>query len=116
MRAMSNNTSAPAPVAATVSWDPDLIYATLGDPVRRRLLFALAKSGPKIGAELKVSGGRPLGATLKQLAALCKLGFVKKLPNPKDGRQPLYVIDPSVPVQDSPTGKCLHFGFTWSQV
>ena len=97
--------------AAGSPWDEDLIYAALGDPVRRRLLLALARGGPQIGANLQIGLHHRLSATLKHLAAMRRSGLVLMQENPRDGRKCLYALAPAVPVMKTETGAVLDFGF-----
>jgi predicted transcriptional regulator len=95
----------------TVRWNQDRVFAVLGDPVRRRLLLSLARSGAQTGVELKTAASRRLDATLKHLAEMRSAGFVVTAENPKDGRRLLYSLSPSVPVENTPTGTVVDFGF-----
>jgi DNA-binding transcriptional ArsR family regulator len=108
---MAESAQAVVVPAANTSWDEDLIYATLADPARRRLLLALARGGPQPGVSLKVSAGRTLTATVKHLAGLRKAGLVLMQENPRDGRRQLYALSPLVPVTKTETGAVVDFGF-----
>ena len=105
-----NSTPNSVPVTPVIWWDGDLVFSMAGDPLRRRLLLILAKGGAKTGFELKSNVGRQLGTALKQLAILCKAGMVIKLPNPKDGRQPLYQLAPNITVINTAKGPEIDFG------
>jgi len=101
----------PAGAAANVTWNEDLVYATLGDPVRRRLLLALARGGPQPGVDLMGGVGRRLSATLKHLAVMRASGMVLMQENRKDGRRLCYALSPAVPVVKTETGVVIDFGF-----
>jgi DNA-binding transcriptional ArsR family regulator len=99
-------------VPGTVSpWNEDKIYAALGDPVRRRLLLALARGGPQPGAQLMGGVRHRLSATLKHLAAMRAAGLVVMRENPRDGRKLLYALSAAVPVTKTETGAVIDFGF-----
>jgi DNA-binding transcriptional ArsR family regulator len=98
----------PTPSAA---WDEDVIYPTLADPVRRRLLLSLARGGPQPGTQLKDGVNRRLSATLKHLAAMRAAGLVLVQENPRDGRRQLYALSPSVLLTDTEKGVVVDFGF-----
>ena len=51
------------------TWDEDLIFETLADHARRRLLLSLARSGPRTAADLTGASGKRLDAMLKHLAS-----------------------------------------------
>jgi len=107
---MADEAKAAAPVTP-MAWDEDLIFATLGDPVRRRLLVALAVHGPQPGVTLKDEVGRRLSATLKHLVSLRDSGLVVMRDNPRDGRRQLYALAPTVPVTRTETDVLVDFGF-----
>jgi hypothetical protein len=108
---MPDPVTAPAPLTNTSAWNPDLIFPTLGDPVRRRLLLALARGGPQPGATLMGSAGRRLDATLKHLAAMRSAGLVVMQPDPTDRRRMCYALASSVPVSQTAGGVVMDFGF-----
>jgi hypothetical protein len=88
-----------------------LVFAALGHRQRRRLLFSLALNGPRAGVHLKMAAHRLLDATLKQLAVMRRAGLVVMEPDPTDGRRFRYALSPNVPLQDTPEGKVMDFGF-----
>jgi predicted transcriptional regulator len=94
-----------------VQWNQDRVFAVLGDPVRRRLLVSLARSGAQTGVELKTAANRRLDATLKHLAEMRSAGLVVTAENPKDGRRLLYSLSSAVPVENTPAGTVVDFGF-----
>lgn len=83
---------------------PDVIYAALGDPRRRRILQCLADGKARTATELKTVAGKRLDATLKHLVALRQSGLVVTLPNAADGRRQLYGLSPHVAVKQTETG------------
>ncbi len=93
------------------AWNEDLIYATLGNPVRRRLVVSLARGGPQPAADLKVHVGRRLDATLKHLISLRSAGLVVQRENPGDGRKYLYELAGNVTVTKTEKVAALDFGF-----
>ena len=104
--------SLPANLAAPVpAWNEDVIYEVLGNPVRRRLVLALARGGPQVAGDLKVGVGRRVDATLKHLVSLRKSGLVVQQENPGDGRKFLYALAANVPVTQTADGAVLDFGF-----
>jgi DNA-binding transcriptional ArsR family regulator len=76
-------------------WDDDLVFHALGDPVRRRILFTLIKSGPKTTSEL-APGKR--AAAFKHVAVLVHAGFVVQCGTKQDKRQVLYAVSPEFPI------------------
>ena len=82
-----------------------MVFAALGDPVRRRLLQGLASGKPRTATELKVTANRKLDATLKHLVALRESGLVRTQENPADGRRLLYTLSPDVKVIQSANGR-----------
>ena len=108
---MSEVTPAPAPAAEAPGWDADLVFAALGDPVRRRILQVLADGKPRTATQLKGAANRRLDATLKHLVVLRKSGLVVAQDNPADGRRQLYTLTPMVKVTPTPAGgRELDFG------
>ena len=99
------------PVIQAVSWDADVIFPLLADPVRRRLLLSVARSGLQPASVLKDAAGRRLDATLKHLTAMRAAGLLVTQPDKQDGRRMLYALSPAVPVVNSPEGAVLDFGF-----
>lgn len=108
---MPDATLPPAPSANASSCDPDLIFPMLADPVRRRLLLAVARNGGQPASVLKDGVGRRLDATLKQLKAMLDAGLLVATPDRVDKRRMLYALAPSVPVVKTETGAVIDFGF-----
>lgn len=95
----------PLPAAAqSPRWNADLVFAALGDPVRRRILQVLADGKPRTATDLKGSARRRLDATLKHLVALRAGGLVVTQANPVDGRRQLYTLSPHVTVMRNAAG------------
>jgi DNA-binding transcriptional ArsR family regulator len=92
-------------------WDEDLIYETLANRARRRLLISLAAGGPQPAADLTGASGKRLDATLKHLISLRAAKLVVQQENPRDGRKYLYALAPNVPVTKTEQGAVLDFGF-----
>lgn|GEM_PF-6542439 len=107
---MSESISSPAPVGTAVSWNPDVIFTLLGQPVRRRLLMTLAAGGGFAASSLQGGVGHRLDATLKHLTRLQKAGVLVASPDRVDKRRMLYRLAPSVPVVKTATGTAIDFG------
>jgi DNA-binding transcriptional ArsR family regulator len=108
---MADTIPTPAPVVPEAVWNEDLIFSALADPVRRKLLFALARGGPQPASKLKTVAGRQLDATLKQLVTLREAGLLVTTPDPQDGRRMLYALASAVQLAKTETGVVLDFGF-----
>lgn len=94
------------------SWNPDLIFSVLADPVRRNLLRAIAHGGGQPASVLCGASRRRLDATLKHLVAMRAAGLLVIAPDPVDGRRMLYSLAPTVPLVKTPEGGAvLDFGF-----
>ena len=96
----------PPPPGSAGSSGPDqnLIYAALGDPVRRRLLQILADGTPRTVGGLAPSVARTPDCTLKHLTALRDATLILTQPNPADSRRQLYILTPNVKVTKTETG------------
>lgn len=94
-----------------VQWDEDLIFPVLADPVRRRLLIALARKGGQPATTLCNVSHRRLDCTLKHLGSLRTAGLVVMKPDTQDRRRQLYSLTASVPLMNTPTGLVIDFGF-----
>jgi predicted transcriptional regulator len=96
----------PPPPGSAGSSGPDqnLIYAALGDPVRRRILQILADGTPRTVKGLAPSVARTPDCTLKHLTALRDATLVLTQPNPADSRRQLYLLPPTVKVTKTETG------------
>lgn len=100
----------PDPIAQKQFWNPDVVFAILADPARRRLLCMIASSKPLPATGLQGSSRKRLDATLKHLIALRKAGMVTTAPDPVDGQRTLYGLSSNVPVIQSADGRVLDFG------
>jgi DNA-binding transcriptional ArsR family regulator len=108
---MPDATLSPAPVVPVAAWNEDVVFSALADPVRRRLLFSLARNGAQPASRLMSVAGRRLDATLKQLVTLRAAGLLVTTPDPQDGRRMLYALAPAVPLVKMETGVVIDFGF-----
>jgi DNA-binding transcriptional ArsR family regulator len=70
----------------------------VGDPIRRRILLSLARSGPQAACDLISRPGRTSTATLKHLAQMREVGLVIMKDNPNDGRKALYQLSLNIPL------------------
>jgi DNA-binding transcriptional ArsR family regulator len=110
-RAMSDAAPSSVSPPAPLRWPEDVVFSTLGDPVRRRLLVSLAASGPQAASQLAPRVSRRLDATLKHLQTLRAAGMVVMTPDPVDKRRQLYALAPAVSVSARPDGgRDLDFG------
>ena len=107
---MTDSTQPPAPVAVEPTWNPDVVFAMLADPARRRALCAIARAGPQAATTVMGSAGRRMDATLKHLVTLREAGMLTTQPDPKDGRRTLYGLSPKMQATKSPDGTVLDFG------
>jgi DNA-binding transcriptional ArsR family regulator len=108
--------STPAPLPTIPAPPPqvipaDTIYATLGDPTRRRILQILAPGKGLTATILAGNVGKRLDATLKHLVSLRGAGLVITSENPADGRRLLYHLAPAIPVVKTETGWDMDFGY-----
>jgi DNA-binding transcriptional ArsR family regulator len=101
---MSEPQQTPPAANPARAWDADLLFAALGDPVRRRILLVLADGKARTATELKGSANRKLDATLKHMVALRAGGLVVTQENPVDGRRLLYSLAPGVQVRQTEAG------------
>ena len=92
-------------------WNPDVVFPVLADPIRRRVLLALANGEPKTATQLTGASSRRLDATLKHLLALRNAGLVITRDDPVDSRRQLYSLSPAVPLTKTEKGIELDFGF-----
>ena len=107
---MPNRSRPPAPSGNATGPNPDVIFAALADPVRRRLLQILTDGKPRPASQLAPSVGRRLDATLKHLGALRDAGFLLASPDPADARRQLYALGPAVSVNRTEQGMEMDFG------
>lgn len=108
---MSDGKIAVSPTPNIPTLNEDLVYNTLRDPVRRRILMSLARSGGKTASELNSSVGHKLDATGKHLQALRGSGMVIMTENPSDRRKALYKLTPLVRVFKTDDAAVIDFGF-----
>ena len=108
------------PTANLPKIDEDLTFAVLISQARRKLLVALARGGPQIGADLKEAGkadGRCKSeknfkkSTLINLKKMVEAGIVLKLDHGTDGRRVLYSLSPLVKVTKEGEDTVFDFGF-----
>ena len=86
------------------------MFATLADPVRRRILLALADGKPRTSAGLTADCHRRSDAVLKHLIVLRQAGWVTMTQGPPGHLRNLYALAPSVPVETTETGRRFNFG------
>ena len=104
-------TSKPPPRAAgETGWNPDAVFALLGDPVRRRLLQSLAGGVPRRALDLSGGVARELSVSLKHLAIMRKAGWIVMSPDPVDSRRQLYRLASEVVVTQTEKGREIDFG------
>lgn len=89
----------------------DVVFASLGDPTRRRILEALSDGQPRRARALGGASGKRFDATLKHLITLRDSGLIVATPDPTDNRRQLYTLAPSVKVEVSPAGRTMDFGY-----
>ena len=90
-------------------WNPDAVFATLADPVRRRILLALADGKPRTSGQLSGHCHRRSDAVLKHLIVMRRTGWVTMTIDPADQRRHLYALTPSVPIETTETGRRFNF-------
>ncbi len=102
----------------TQSWDLNLIFSVLADPVRRGIITSLARKGPQTALDFApvVTNRRqlivPLNRIVKNLGTLRDAGLVIVTPHPTDGRKQVYGLNPNIVVTKTETTCGLEFG-TW---
>lgn len=106
---MPNRSSPPTPPANATGPNPDVIFATLGDPVRRRILQALADGQPRMAKQLAGVASRRISATIKHLNVLRDSGLIVAQRNPQDGHRQHYVLGPGTPVTRTERGLEMDF-------
>ena len=97
-----------APANATGP-NPDFIFGALGDPVRRRILQALAGGTPRTASQLASIVARRISATLKHLVVLRDAGLITINPNPADGHRNEYLLSAGIPVTRTEKGLEMDF-------
>lgn len=102
--AMSDLPQTTPPAAQPSALDADLLFAALGDPVRRRILLVLSDGKPRTATELKGSANRKPDATLKHLVALRAGKLIVAQKNPEDGRRLPYTLAPAAQVRQTADG------------
>jgi DNA-binding transcriptional ArsR family regulator len=106
---MANRSKPPTPPANATGPNPDVIVATLGDPVRRRILESLADGTPRTAKQLSLTVARRISATIKHLAVLREAGLIVSQQNPQDGHRQHYVLGPGIPVTKTEKGTEMDF-------
>jgi DNA-binding transcriptional ArsR family regulator len=91
--------------------DADTVFATLGEPSRRRLLVALFDGQPRTGTVLARAINKRLSATLKHLGALRDAGLLVTEQDKVDGRRQAYRLAPSVKLATTAEGRTMDFGY-----
>jgi DNA-binding transcriptional ArsR family regulator len=81
-----------------------LVFATLADPARRRILVTLSDGRPRTATQLTATAQKRLDATLKHLVALRTCRMIVTEENPVDGRRQLYRLAPAIPVTVTAAG------------
>jgi DNA-binding transcriptional ArsR family regulator len=108
---MPRRSKAPPASAFTGSgWNPDIVFATLADPVRRRILLALADGKGRTSGQLSTVCHRRPDAVLKHLIVMRHAGWVTMTTDPADERRHLYALAPTVPLETTETGRRFNFG------
>ncbi len=106
---MPNRSRPPTPAPGATGPNPDVIFAALGDPVRRRILQALADRKPRTAGELGGLVTRRISATLKHLNVLRDAGLIVAQRNPQDGLRQHYVLAANIPVTKTERGTEMDF-------
>ena len=106
---MPNRSRPPTPPANATGPNPDIIFATLGDPVRRRILQALADGQPRVAKQLAGVASRRISATIKHLAVLRDAGLIVAQENPQDGHRQHYVLAAGIAVTRTERGLEMDF-------
>ncbi|MEO6785157.1 MAG: winged helix-turn-helix domain-containing protein [Chthoniobacteraceae bacterium] len=106
---MPNRSRPPTPPANATGPNPDTIFATLGDPVRRRILMSLTDGAPRTAKQLSIAVARRISATIKHLAVLREAGLIVSQPDPKDGHHQHYVLSVGIPVTRTERGLEMDF-------
>ena len=91
-------------------WDADDVYLMVNDPLRRRIIRALANGGWKMALELGGGPGNRRHTVLKHFKVLCKSGILIQKENQNDLRQPLYALVSSVVVCQTEDAVTVDFG------
>lgn len=107
---LSMSDSTPISAPQPPRWDPDLVFAALGEPTRRRLLLSLAATPRQTASQLMMSSRKRLDGTLKHLVALRAAKLVVTEENPQDGRRLLYRLSPDIVVRRTETALEVDFG------
>ena len=107
---MPNRSRPPTPPPDATGPNPDFIFAALGDPVRRRILQALADGQPRVAKDLASGVARRISATIKHLAVLRGAGLIVARENPQDGHRQHYVLGAGITVTRTERGLEMDFG------
>jgi hypothetical protein len=110
IRDMSDAAPPAAVPPAPLPWSEEVIFAVMHEPARRRILKALADGQSRTSTELRSVTGKRLDATIKDCAALLKLGFLHAAQDEQDGRKKRYTLAPTVPITKTASGWELDFG------
>ena len=89
----------------------DVIFAVLGDPLRRRLLELMADGTPRHANGCARHLSKRISATIKHMGNLREAELVDTSPDPDDSRRQLYTLSPQVQVRgDAAAGVEMDFG------
>ena len=83
----------------------DVIYAVLGDPLRRRLLEMMADGTPRHANGCARHLGKRISATINHSDNLREAGLVDASTDPDDSRRQLYTLSPQVQLRRDPAGE-----------
>ena len=111
IRSMSPGEQTTIGTSATHVWDAHVIFELFGDPVRRRLILALARDGWLAPSQLKDKVGRNIDATMKRLVAIRANGMLAFKADTVDKRRQLCSLVPTVPIVKTDKGRVLNFGY-----
>jgi predicted ArsR family transcriptional regulator len=98
--------------AKTLQWDEDLVCCAIANPTRRKLLALLAQGKPMSIDDLRKHVKGTVDGIRKHLEYLRRAGLVSLVARGQaDARRRLYVMEQSVPVVETGTGRAIHFEF-----
>ena len=83
----------------------DVIFAVLGDPLRRRLLELLSDGKPRHANACSRHLSKRISATIKHLGNLREAGLVDTSADPADSRRQLYTLSPQVQIRRHPAAE-----------
>lgn len=107
---MSDAVPAAAVPPTPLPWSEEAIFAVMHEPARRSIIKALANGQSRTSTELRSVTGKRLDATIKDCAALLKLGFLSAAKDARDARKMRYTLAPTVPITQTASGWELDFG------